>query len=164
MVVLTLVAVLAMIGIASFRKSVSSSKSVEAVTMIQAIRAAEESYRAENQEYMDVSTGTDWYPASTFGPVAMGWASRFGTHVDGAAFQTLNVVVNQAVQYRYLVNAGGAGDTPPTPVSVSLPAWPAMTAPWYLIQARADVDSDGKFSNAIATSFSTEVYLDNEGE
>ena len=132
--------------------------------MIQAIRAAEESYRAENQEYMDVSTGSDWYPVSTFGNTAIGWASRFETHADGPAFQALNVVVTYPVQYRYLVNAGGAGVAPPTPASVTLPAWPAMTAPWYLIQARSDVDSDGKFSNAIATSFSTEVYLDNEGE
>jgi hypothetical protein len=93
----------------------------------------------------------------------MGWASRYTGHDDGAAFQALNVIVTQPVQYRYLVNAGGAGDTPPTP-HVTMPAWPAATEPWYVIQARADVDSDNVFSNAIATSFSSEVYIDNEGE
>lgn len=163
MVVITLVAVLAMIGVASFRKQVSASKSTEAMTVIQAIRAAQEAYRAENQEYMDVSSAGNWYPVDSFGPHAIGWAASYASHEDGPAFQSLNVVVTQPVQYRYLVHAGGAGDALPTP-NVSLPAWPAATGPWYVIQARADVDSDGVYSNAIATSFSQEVYLDNEGE
>lgn len=163
MVVITLVAVLATIGVAAFRERATASKSVEAVAVIQAIRAAQESYRAENQEYLDVTEPGNWYPSSTFNSTAIGWAANYSSHPDGPEMQALNVVVVQPVQYRYLVNAGGAGSPLPTPI-VTLPAWPTPTDPWYVIQARANVDGDSVYSNAVATSFSSNVYLDNEGE
>jgi type II secretory pathway pseudopilin PulG len=160
MVVITLVAILGLIGMASFRKVTAASKSGEAIAVIQALRAAEESYRAENQDYLNVSSSGTWYPTGS-GKVA--WGSGFATHADGANFQMLNAAVPQPVQYRFLVNAGAAGATLPTP-NVALPAWPATTASWYVIQARADADLDGTYSNAIATSFTSEVYVNNEGE
>jgi prepilin-type N-terminal cleavage/methylation domain-containing protein len=163
MVVITLVAILAVIGIASFRKEASASKSSEALATIQAIRSAQETYRAEHQEYLDVSSGTTWFPEATYGTTAIGWARNFGSHVDGARYRALAAPITQHVRYRYLVDAGSAGGTLPTPI-VTMPAWPVVTDPWYLIQARADADSDGVYSNAIATSFSPEVYLDNPGE
>lgn len=164
MVVITLVAVLAVIGITSFRKEVKASKTSEVVTVIQAIRSAQEAYRAERQEYLDVSTSASgWYPSATYGNLAIGWPANYASHADGTRFQDLGAPVTQLVQYRYLVDAGGAGATLPTPI-VSMPAWPAVNEPWYVIQARADVDDDGVYSSAIATSFSPGVYFDNEGE
>lgn len=162
MVVVTLVAVLAMIGIASFRKEVNASKASEVTSVIQALRSAQEAYRAENQVYLNVSAPNAWYPTATFGATAIGWSANYDTHTNGAAFKTLNAAVQHRVQYRYLVNAGAAGATLPTPI-VSM-TWPAVSEPWYVIQARADVDEDGVYSNAIATSFNGEIYLDNEGE
>ena len=162
MVVVTLVAILAVMGVNSFREQILSSKSVEAVNVIQALRAGQEAYRAENQEYLNVSSNPDWYPENTYGELTIHWAKGYTTHPDGLAFQRLGAIVPQGVQYRYRVNAGSAGGTLPTPI---VPVtWPAATEPWYVIQARADVDQNGVFSNAIATSFSSEVYLDNEGE
>ena len=162
MVVVTLVAILAVMGIYSFRDQLSSSKSSEAINVIQALRAGQEAYRAENQEYLNVSSAAAWYPENTYGERTMVWATGYTTHANGPAFQTLGAIVPQPIQYRYLVNAGSAGATLPTP-NVTL-TWPAVTEPWYVIQARADTDEDGVFSNAIATSFSNEVYLDHEGE
>lgn len=165
MVVITLVGVLAALGIASFRKEVSASKASEAFAVIQAIRSAQESYRAERQEYLDVSSSaTAWYPAATYGNEAIGWAAKYGTHVDGARFRALGAPVTHLVRYRYLVDAGGPGVAPPSPAIASVPSFPTPTEPWYVIQARADADSDGTFSNAFATSLSPAVYLDNEGE
>jgi hypothetical protein len=45
----------------------------------------------------------------------------------------------------------------PTLHVASPPAWPAATEPWYVIQARADVDGDGVFANAVATSLTPAV-------
>jgi prepilin-type N-terminal cleavage/methylation domain-containing protein len=164
MVVITLVAVLAAIGVASFRKEVNASKSSEVMGVIQAIRSAQEAYRAERQEYLDVSTGVNnWYPVATYGSTAIAWPATYGSHTDGVRFRALAAPVSGLVQFRYLVDAGSAGATLPTPI-VSMPAWPAVAEPWYVIQARADVDSDNVYSNAIATSFSPGVYLNNEGE
>jgi prepilin-type N-terminal cleavage/methylation domain-containing protein len=162
MVVVTLVAVLAVMGIYSFREQISSSKSVEAINVIQALRAAQEAYRAENQEYLNVSTDPAWYPVETYGEVSFGWAAGYDSNPNGPAFKRLGAIVPQPVQYRYRVNAGSAGGTLPTPI-VPL-TWPTATEPWYVIQARADVDGNGVFSNAMAASFNGEVYLDHEGE
>jgi prepilin-type N-terminal cleavage/methylation domain-containing protein len=162
MVVVTLVAILAVMGVSSFREKISASKSSEAINVIQALRAGQEAYRAENQEYLNVSSTATWYPVATYGGRVYDWAAGYASHPHGPAFKTLGAIVPQPVQYRYLVNAGSAGGTLPTPI-VTL-TWPAVTEPWYVIQARADADEDGVFSNAIATSFSSEVYLDHEGE
>jgi prepilin-type N-terminal cleavage/methylation domain-containing protein len=166
MVTVTLVGVLAAVGISSFRKEVAASKSSEALVVVQAIRAAEEAYRAENQVYLDVSTGANYYPAATYGQEAIGWAAPVtASHADITRFRMLGAVVPNPVRFRFLVDAGGAGGTLPTPI-VTLPpgGWPVVREPWYVIQARADVDNDLAYSNVIATSFSLEVYIDNEGE
>jgi hypothetical protein len=145
-----------------FREQIASSKSVEAINVIQALRAAQEAYRAENQEYLNVSTDAAWYPVDTYGGLTVGWAAGYTSNANGPAFKRLGAIIPQPVQYRYRVNAGSAGGTLPTPI-VAL-TWPAATEPWYVIQARADVDENGVFSNAMATSFNSEVYLDHEGE
>lgn len=163
MVVVVLIGVLAMIGVAAFRKRIAASKATEVTTVIGALRAAEEAYKAENQEYLDVSGTNAWYPSATFNSTAISWSSAFASHADGPDFQTLNAPITQSVQYRYLVNAGSADATLPTPI-VSGITWPAVSDPWYVIQARANVDGDSVYSNAIATSFNPEVYVDNEGE
>lgn len=165
MVVVAMVGVLSAIGIVSFRRQAAASKSIEAASVIQAIRAAEEAYRAENQLYLDVSTSNDdWYPSGEFGPVARSWGLKAGDHVDLTKWETLGPRVMQPVQFGYLVNAGSAGQTPP---ALQLSASPVLAAPrdvWYLIQARADYDGDGKFCNAAAASWTPELFIENEGE
>src|SRR5690606_8311590 len=66
MVVVAIVGVLATIGITLFRKHVDSSRSIEAINMIQSIRAAHERWRAETQRYLRVSTSlTSYYPRNS---------------------------------------------------------------------------------------------------
>ncbi|MDQ2645066.1 MAG: type II secretion system GspH family protein [Myxococcota bacterium] len=164
MVVVVLIGVLAMIGVAAFRKRVTASKATEVTTVIGALRAGEEAYKGENQEYLDISDPNAWYPSATFNSDAISWSANFGTHVDGPGFQALNAPITQSVQYRYLVNAGSAGDTMPSPTGVTLPTWPTPSDPWYVIIARANVDGDSVFSTAVATSFNHEINVTNEGE
>jgi prepilin-type N-terminal cleavage/methylation domain-containing protein len=161
MVVVTMVGILSMIGVASFRKQIFASKSNEAANVVQAIRAAQESYRSENQSYMNVSTPGRWYPATTFGQTAYEWHQT--SHGDYAAWQRLNVLVTQGVQFRYQVNAGGPGATLPT-LQIADPGWPTPNEPWYVVQARANYDGNSVYCDAVASSFNGELYIQNEGE
>lgn len=163
MVVVTLVGVLATVGIASFRKQVASSKTGEAASVVQAIRAAEEAFRSENQVYLNVSTPGYWYPSSGVGAVVTTWDQK--SHTDLTRWQRLGANVTQPVQFGYEVNAGRAGEALPAlnidnkSVNLGTP-----TDAWYLIQARSDYDKDGIFCNVLANSFTPELYIEHEGE
>lgn len=165
MVVVTLVGVLAAIGIASFRKEIAASKTTEATAVVQAIRGAQETYRSENQVYLDVTTNSaNWYPSNVFGEVRQNFRIDPASHTDGLAWAALNVSVTQPVQFRYLVDAGGPGVAPPALVMPDPPTLAAPPDPWYLIQARANYDGDSVFCDVVAWSHSREVYVQNEGE
>ncbi len=163
MVVVLIVSILAIIGIMLFRKYASSSKSVEALSMIQSIRAAEERWRAENQNYLDVSsTMTSWYPMKTPGEKLYAWAQPSGN--DYAKWQLLAPTVAGPVQFGYVVKAGAPFTKPPTLDITDPPVWPTMNQPWYVIMAEADANGDGTFAKYAASSISDEIYRENEGE
>ncbi len=83
------------------------------------------------------------------------------------------------VRFQYASVAGPApgvaNDLPPTLVKdcsgsawtgTGAPSWPAVAAvtPWYVIQARGDLDGDGVCSIVTGSSFSSEVVISNDGE
>ena len=165
MVVVMLVGILASVGVSYFRSEVAASKTSEAAAVIQAIRAAEEAYRSENQTYLDVSTEGAWYPSGTFGRTVRTWEQKAGTHADLARWQLLGPRVTQPVMFGYLVYAGAPGIRPTKAMYLTNnPNFGTPTGPWYIIQARADADSNGVFCNGAATSFSTDVFFEGEGE
>jgi type II secretory pathway pseudopilin PulG len=165
MVVVTLVGILSAVGIVAFRRQVTASKTTEATSVIRAIGAAEVGYRSENQMYLDVSSSNgNWYPSSDFGPTVRAWELKTGDHPDLVRWQTLGAQVTQPVQFGYLVNAGRAGVTPPQLQLSNPPTLTAPTEPWYVIQGRADYDGDGVYCNVAATSWTPEVFLENQGE
>jgi prepilin-type N-terminal cleavage/methylation domain-containing protein len=161
MIVVALVGTLAAIGVASFRRELDASKSSEAAAVIQAIRAAQEAYRAENQRYLDVSGSTErWYPVDSFDHQRHPWINE--SHPDAERWRRLAAPVTQPVTFRYLVRAGMPGTNfPALPVAVNLGA---AIDPWYVIQARADADKNGVFCDAVATSLNNELVIQNEGE
>src|SRR6188768_4466360 len=74
MTVVTIVGILATLGLVAYRRFITSSKSSEAIYMVGAIRASEESYRAETLTYLDVSVGfSNYYPTATVGTKKTGW-------------------------------------------------------------------------------------------
>lgn len=166
MVTVAIVGVLAVIGVASFRSEIGASKTNEAAAVIQAIRAAQEAYRSENQSYLNVSSAADsWYPKDDF-TSKLSWTPN-EDYSDHERWALLGASVAQPVIFRFLVNAGGAGSTFPTPtVGITLPTsiTTARDEPWYLIQARADADGDEVYCDGIATSLNNEVVFKNEGE
>ncbi len=166
MVVVVIVGVLATIGISMFRKHVYSSRSVEALAMIQSIRAAQESWRAENLTYLDVSTTMDsTYPMNIPGKTLYHWDQPAGN--DFARWRLLAPTTSAPVQFGYTVKAGAPFTAIVAPTSLGQPSWPVaadVTEPWYVIQAKGDTNGDGNFAYFVAASLNGEIYRENEGE
>ena len=166
MVVVVIVGVLAVVGITLLRKHAFSSKSVEAMAMIQSIRAAQERWRAETTTYLDVSaTMSTWYPMNIPGRTKYHWLQ---TGNDWQRWRLLNPTAPGPVQFGYATRAGAPGVSPSAEgyeLNLSeLPAWGVPHHHWYLIQAKADVDEDGVSAYYAASSFTGEVVSENEGE
>jgi type IV pilus assembly protein PilA len=163
MAVVTIVGILATIGIVLVRKQIYSSRAVEASSMVQSIRAAQERWRSETQTYLNVSSSTTaWYPMGTPGTSKYPWDNASGN--DYANWRLLNPTTSGPVQFGYVTVAGPPGAVPPTLNITSPPTWPTTTEPWYLIQAVGDTDGNGIKSMYAATSFTPELYNERDGE
>ncbi len=169
MAVVIITAVLALAGVSVFRKYIFASKGGEAVSIIQAIRAAEEAYQAENHVYLNVSTigganvynGTNWYPRLVPDTRRVAWG---GAGADAANWAALAPAITRTVQFSYLCNAGIAGVAVTTPQGMADPGFALPTQNWYLIQAKGDADGDGVFSNYASSSMTGEIYSERVGE
>jgi type II secretory pathway pseudopilin PulG len=171
LVVVTITAILALIGVMLFRKYIGSAKGTEAMAVIQAIRAAEEGYMAENHVYLNVSTPAKWYPNQTPNQTRWEWhvfANPTSTHPDKGGWASLAVVVNRPVQFGYLVNAGNAGKALPGLSVTNGPTYATPTDDWYVIQAEGDTNGDGKFAQYVSASAanqaSSQIWSQGEGE
>src|SRR5688572_3641118 len=161
--VVAIVGILATLGLVSYRRFITSSKSSEAIYMVGAIRAAQESYRAETLSYLNVSAGfSDYFPTGTVGSKKTGWDAT--GHKDYTAWRQLGARPDGAVYYGYLVGAGAAGAVPPALHLANKPTWATTTEPWYVIEAKGDVDGNGTFSWVAGSSFTGEIYVENQGE
>jgi len=164
MAVVAITGILAAIGTLLVRTHFRNAKTTEALSTIEAIRAAEESRRAETGTYQNCSaaTGTPWYPAAPDGTVRV-WKNS--THQDWVnGWQQLSVNRTDGTRFGFLVRAGNPGNALPTPVTASKPTWPTPTDPWYVIQAAGDQDKDSTYTLVVASSFNGEIYVENDGE
>jgi type IV pilus assembly protein PilA len=171
MAVVVITGILSIAGVAVFSKYIFSAKGGEALSTIQAIRAAEEAYAAENHVYLNVSTtgganpesGSNWWPQITPGRGRSSWIGP-SSHPDSAAWLLLAASVNHSVQFSYLANAGVAGKALTILKTSSTPTFTAPTQNWYVIQAEGDTDGDGVFARYASTSMTGEIYSEREGE
>lgn len=163
MVIVVIVGILSAVGVASFRRQVNSSKATEAFSTIRAIAAAQERYRSENLQYLDVSQGnlTNHYPMTGEpGDTKYHWVQP--THADWepegrGGWKLLGVNAPGPVQHAYSVVAGGPTDPLPSPATTATINWGTqINDPWYVIQARGNID--GESSVYVAASFRGEVY------
>jgi type IV pilus assembly protein PilA len=161
--VVAIVGILATLGLVAYRRFITSSKSSEAIYMVGAIRAAQESYRAETLSYLNVSAGfNDYFPTSSVGNKKTGWDAA--THKDYTRWRQLGARPDGPVYYGYLVGAGAAGAVPPALHLAHKPTWAATTEPWYVIEAKGDVDGNGTYSWVAGSSFTGEIYIESQGE
>jgi prepilin-type N-terminal cleavage/methylation domain-containing protein len=162
MAVVTITAILGTVGVVLVRQHFRDAKSSEAVTLIQAIRVAEESRRAETGTYQNCSgAGTPWYPGTPNGTMR---AWQQPAHTDYAAWRNLGISRPSGTQFGFLVHAGNPGTALPTPVTNQKPTWTTPVDPWYVIQGAGDRDKDGTFSFFLASSFNGELYTENDME
>jgi hypothetical protein len=80
----------------------------------------------------------------------------------------LNVRPDAPVYFSYASTAGAAGATPDDPwtdINASRPTpWLATTDVWYVVKAAADLNGDGKKQAFVGSSFTSEIFVENEGE
>lgn len=162
----TITGILSVLAVVGFRRHMQASRGGEAVSVIQAIRSAEEAYMAENHAYLNVSTdsaGKSWYPRTT--PNSNRTAFAAASHADYARWRQLAPSVNGSVMFGYLVNAGVPGTKLPALQVSAAPAFSnAQPLDWYVIQASGDVNDNGVFARYASTSMTGEIYIENEGE
>ncbi len=170
MVVVVIVGVIAAISLNVFRRQVNGSKRIEAMAMIQSIRAAQERYRSMNTVYLDVSQSGTFYPRDPT-PKGVGnekttfFQPLTGSHPDNARWWALKPTDPGLVQFAYMVNAGLPGEQMTAPaIEMDDFEWPTPNEPWYVIQAVADADADGDFAYYLAGSLNNEIAGLNDGE
>ena len=164
MAVVVIVGILASLAVVGYRKYINSARSSEAVQMVGSIRAAQEAYRSETLTYLSVSTNLKtYYPTNSPTNKKVPWG---GTGNNADRWRMLNVTTDGAVYYGYAVVAGGPGTTPPAgDLEIKQkPTFTAVPEPWYVVQAKGNVNGDTVYSYAVATSFTNDIYRENEGE
>ncbi len=185
--VVTIVGILSVLAIVGYRRLITSSHSAEATHMVNAIRTAQEAYRAETGGYAPVSGSTSagiavtnasgngcannslMYPNSAVGAMKYAWGGPGGS-AGSVTWDALPVHVDGPVMYGYTTVAGPAGSQPSaitlikagaTTYSVSFPATPVTD--WFLVGACGDPDGDGVYSAYLSSSFSNEIFVSNDG-
>ncbi len=163
MAVVVIVGILAALAIVGFRRYLLAAKSGEALQMIGAIRAAEESYRAEALVYMNVSNDLSLlFPMTT--PTDKKWGWGGDANGLGANWRVLNVNPDGPVIYGYAVVAGGPGSVTATGIGLTNPFPATANEPWYIVQATGDVDNNTVTSVFVSSSFSSEIFRLREDE
>jgi len=183
MVVVVIVAILSMMAVVGYRKLTNASHAAEATHMVNAIRVAQEAYRAESGTYANISAALAsnqnvnhnmLYPHVSMtstrepGNYKVGW----GKACPAAACPTIDwagfpVHADGSTMFGYTTVAGFAGVAPTAAVSINGAnvTWPAtIPADWFLITAVGDTDGNGKFSTVLGTSFTNDLLVDLDGE
>jgi type IV pilus assembly protein PilA len=170
MTVVIIVGVLAGLAVYGVRKYISSSKVSEAVSMMTSIKAGEEAFKGETFIYLDVSgtfDPTNFYPKAPSSQGAKVQWGGAGTGID--KWKTLGVSPDGPTAFQYAVVAtapNSAQPTLPTAKSAADFKLPSTTAGWqYIAVAKADLGGKGGvYTYVLSHSYSSEVYVENEGE
>jgi prepilin-type N-terminal cleavage/methylation domain-containing protein len=163
--VVAIVGILAAIAVVLVARYFRHSKSVEAITMISSIRAAQEMYKGDNGAYLNATSTSLWFPTLPDGDVKHSFVVADGVHVDAARWRQLAVSKTDGTQFGFRAYAGLAGPVSVvTDTTASLP-FPTAKEDWYVIEAGGDLtDSSPALSLYVAASWTSELYIENEGE
>lgn len=146
MIVVTVLGILAALGVVGYKRYIIASKTSEANYMIAAIRVAEENHYSDQLSYLSVSQSlASTYPATSPGTKKTAWGAPCTNCNPGVDWNMLGI--NAApVQFGYAVVAGD--DTcGPACKGVSAPAPMDLTGltgkHWYVIHAAGNPDGNG---------------------
>lgn len=182
MVVVAIIGVLAALAIYGVRKYVMAAGAGEATSMLNNMKIAQSSFRAENLTYAgclnaastpnpnsgDTLTGADMYPRT---PLALNdrkvqWHETAAAPNVGDCFNSIGFRSSGAVAFTYGVTAGlpGTTDIQLTSADSAFPVAnrPAVLAPrepWYIVIAAGDRDDDGTYALLSTTSAQDKVQV-----
>jgi type IV pilus assembly protein PilA len=168
--VVVIVGILATLAVYGVGKYIQSSKSSEAIYMIGAIKTAQEQYRTETFNYLDVSgshslASSTFYPTTSPGKKVWAWGDT--SSAQGKAWQTLGVNPDAPVHFAYGCAAGNGNDAiPGSGLATEASNWPTDSGgvPWYVVRAIGDLDGDGTQSVYASASFTGQILIDKDGE
>jgi prepilin-type N-terminal cleavage/methylation domain-containing protein len=169
MIVVVVVGALAVLAVASYRRWVQTAYLSEALDMVKSTRAAQESFRAENGGYLNVSKGLGPgfdYPLVRPGQSKTAWGGACaGCNNPTSGWTALNVSSSAPLTFGYSTIADNV-NLPGVTLTVNGKTLDltAVTAPWYIVEADGDTNGDGVYCNVYALSATNQVYVNNEGE
>ena len=176
MVTVAIVAVLATVGVYSVRRYVLSAGTAEPLELINSMRAAEESYKDETFGYLSVSTGgiDTYYPfggGTTSLPGSQGtqkkkaWEGGLPSG-DFANWNLLGVHSSSVVQFGYACVAGkGSGVPNQSALKIAQDLnYPTSAGDWYVVRAASDRDGNGIPAIFVGSSFTDQIYGENQSE
>lgn len=174
MVVVVVVGILAVLATVVYRVWVRTSYMAEAQDMVVNIRTAEESFRAENGVYLDVSSALDLghlYPRNP-GAYKTAWGAPClagSTLCPAHDWAALTIAPQAPLAFGYALQADNSGTAAAPSLSSYLTSSPApnlaaMTGqPWYIVEAVGDINGDGIYTRVFGFSGSPRLLVDNEG-
>jgi prepilin-type N-terminal cleavage/methylation domain-containing protein len=172
MIVVCLVGILAVVANLAYRRWRQTAYLSEAQDMVNNIRAAEESFRAENGGYLGISNGLgpdNDYPAHPPGQFKTAWGAPCTWCAQGMQWSMLNVQASAPLMFGYSVIAGNDPNAPSGGFHLPLNGQQldianGMAAPWYVIEADGDTDGNNLFTHVYGLSATNQIFIDNEGE
>lgn len=164
LIVMGVLAILAAVGLVAYRKYIRSSYTSEVYSMIAAIKQAQETYKAENSAYLNVSASEDdFYPVlRSAGDEPAKKPFSPGTK---AGWKDLHISSHDKSLYcGYAVVAGPADTLPSGARGATLFGGNPPKVNWFYVRASCDLDGNAGSDSYYETTFDRQtVYIDNEG-
>lgn len=163
MITVAIIGVLALLATVGYARWARTAKTAEATAMLGAIKSAEEAWRAEHLNYMDVTGNlATYYPESTPSDAKVAWNPSACSSTVCVNFRRLNVHAESAVYYRYAVHAGPADGAPKTFDGKTFST--GAYDPWFVAKAYGDLDANSVPSYFWTSSFNTTILSEKPGE
>jgi prepilin-type N-terminal cleavage/methylation domain-containing protein len=175
MITVAVVGILATLATWGVTKYIRLSKASEATQMIGAFKVAQETYKSDMFSYLDVSGANAILPGSYYPDISTteqkgrAWLQVEGSETPvGLRIKQLGVVAEGPVYFIYACAAGSGTQVPAGHqlAITTVDSWPTQATgqPWYVVNARADLDSDGIEASFTSASFTSQIFVENDGE
>jgi prepilin-type N-terminal cleavage/methylation domain-containing protein len=170
MIVVLIIGVLSLLAVVAYKRWIRTSYLAEAYDMVSNIRSAEESFRAENGVYLDVSKGLEpgyLYPATTPGAFKTQWGGPCSKCNNSNSWSSLTIEAKGgplAFGYAVISDKHTGGFPSSVTVNGASVDLTNLTAPAYIVEAAGDIDGNGVFTKVYGFSNGSGLLVDNEGE